>query len=83
MNRIRPGTTMVFTEDDFIAEVEVLEDNSDEEWKKYKLKVLRTIRPSAIYKTIPDGHIFEVSLRKRIAFGGMWNLEELRESRKA
>lgn len=67
---------MIYREDDWKAEVEVLEDNSDDTWDKFKLKVVRTIRKSAIYKPTEDCAVFEVSKMKNVCCGGMWSLSE-------
>lgn len=68
---------MIYREDDWKAKVEVLEDNSDDKWMKYKLKVIKTIRSSRIYKTPKDGHIFEiVHLKDAGWYGGRWHLSE-------
>jgi hypothetical protein len=64
-----------FREDGWVAEVEVLEDTSDTEWERYKLKVIRTLRDSAIVKTPPDGEIFDVCSRKNCGCcSGLWHL---------
>lgn len=68
--------TGVYYEDGWMAEVEILEDNSDEEWKRYKLKVIRTIIESELYNPIEDGTVFEVSRRKGVYYAGMWQLYE-------
>jgi len=67
-----------YREDDWKAEVEVLEDNSDSQWERYKLKVIRTLRESRIYKPTPDGTIFDVERNKKYngAYSGMWSLSE-------
>lgn len=64
----------IYCEDDWKAEVEILEDNSDAEWARYKLKVIKTLRESRMYKPTPDGEIFSVDQKKGIGFPGMWHL---------
>ncbi len=67
---------MIYREDDWKAEVEVLENNSDAGWMRFKLKVIKTLRPSAIYEPTKDGTIFCVEQMAGVCFGGMWTLEE-------
>lgn len=70
----KAGKKMIYREDDWKAEVEVLEDTSDDEWERYKLKVVKTLRESRMYKSTPDGEIFSVEQKKGIGFSGMWHL---------
>ena len=65
---------MIYSEDDWVAEVEVLADTSTPDWKRYELKVIRTIRKSNIYRETPDGHVFKVD--KHISVSGIWSLGE-------
>ncbi len=67
---------MIYRDDDWKAEVEVLEDTSDDEWARYKLKVVKTIRESRMYKTAQDGDVFSVMQRRCGSFSGMWHLSE-------
>lgn len=67
---------MIYREDGWKAEVEVLEDRSDAEWMRYTLKVTRTLRDSPLYDSPPDGDIFWVDWKKGVACGGMWTLSE-------
>lgn len=66
--------TAIYTEDDWKAEVEIVEDNSDSEWARFTLKVVRTINPSRIYSAPKDGAIFSVSC-KRGCEGEIWRLQ--------
>lgn len=66
----------VFSEDGWKAEVEILKDTSDEEWHRYDLKVLRTLRESRIFIAAVDGTVFHVEQLKNGAWCGMWHLEE-------
>jgi hypothetical protein len=54
----------IYKEDDWMALVEILEDLSDDEFDRFKLKVVRTIRPSKIFKPVPNGTEFQVEQRK-------------------
>ena len=65
----------VYYEDDWKAEVEILEDLSDEKILKYKLKVVRTIQESKIFKPTPDGDVF-VAWCKKDYENQIWILKE-------
>lgn len=66
---------IIYTEDDTEYLVEVLEDSSDNEMIKLKLKVLNVIRPSRMYKNPEPGHIFECSsVRKYFGSYLCWNI---------
>ena len=67
---------MIYREDDWVAEVEIVKDMSDTEWRKFELKVIRTIRPSRIYKPIPDGTVFMCCERKDCPGMVGWSLRE-------
>jgi hypothetical protein len=47
-----------YQEDDWIAEVAILADLGTREREAYKLRVLRTIQPSAVYRPVADGTRF-------------------------
>lgn len=49
----------IYTEDDWVAEVKILEDLSDRKYLKYRLKVIKTIRQSKFYKPVRNGHEFQ------------------------
>ena len=66
----------IYREDDWIAEVEIVKDLSDGVWTKFKLKVIRTIQKSRIFKPTPDGTIFECSVRKECPCMGGWSLDD-------
>jgi len=66
----------IYHEDDWIAEVEVVKDLSDKEWIKFELKVIRTIRKSKIFKPVPDGTIFECSVKRKYPNMGGWSLRD-------
>jgi hypothetical protein len=56
-----------------IADVKVLEDNSDEEYLSFKLKVLKDLGG-----TIQEGEIFHISAAQgHYAYAGMWRLYDL------
>ena len=66
----------VYREDDFKAEVEVLKDESDAQWARFTLRVVRTLRASKIYKPTPDGEVFSVDRKKDAHWGGMWTIRD-------
>lgn len=49
----------IYTEDDWIAEVKILEDISDERGLGYKLKVIKSIQQTKFYKPVKDGYEFQ------------------------
>ena len=55
---------MIYHEVDWIAEVEILEDNSDETVTNLKLRVIKTLQESRIFIPTPNGHIFDLIIRK-------------------
>lgn len=67
---------MIYRESDWIADVEIVRDLSDNEWHKLELKVIRTIQPSRIYKPTSDGTIFTCCERKDCLGMAGWFLEE-------
>lgn len=67
---------MIYREDDWVAEVEIVKDSSDDEWKRFELKVIRTIQESRIFKPTPDGTIFECCVKKEYPYMGGWSLRD-------
>jgi len=65
----------IYSEDDWKARVEILEDNSDDKWERYTLKVIETLNVSRIYNPTEGGEEFDVTHKKGCAYGGMWHLE--------
>lgn len=58
----------IYQEEDWIAEVEIAQDNSNNLIEKYELKVIKTIQESRIYKATPDGEMFKVWQDKKSGF---------------
>ena len=56
----------IYTEDDWVAEVRILEDLSDKKYLKYRLKVIRSIQQSKIYKPVKNGHEFQCACIQRM-----------------
>ena len=68
---------MIYREDDWMGEVEIVKDLSNDEWLSYELKVIRTIRESKIFKPTPVGTIFRCDWRKDTCQqAGGWSLRE-------
>jgi len=68
--------TAIYQEEDWKSEVKILEDNSCDEWERYKLEVVKTIKESSFLKPVKDGHVFEVNYRKGL-FNYCYNLRIL------
>lgn len=65
----------VFSEGGWVAEVVIQEDNSNTEWEKYKLEVVRTIHKSTLFVTPPDGYVFSVDASRAHRSMVDWGLE--------
>ena len=64
-----------YTESGWRAEVEILEDNSNADEYRYRLKVVKTFT-DGILGRLPDGHVFTAfSVKKYTAYCG-WTLEK-------
>jgi hypothetical protein len=68
-----------FHEDGMVCEVEVLEDTSDVDWDRYKLRVKRILAQSSIFKSPEIGEEFSVEQSRHGAWGGMWHLTGYRK----
>lgn len=66
----------IYEEDDWISQVEVLKDESDENWDRFTLKVIKTIQESRIYGEVPDGTVFSVDKLKGVYSSALWTLRE-------
>ena len=69
-----PFNGPTFHEDGMICVVDVLEDNSDKQWYRYKLKVKAVIQESSFLKPPKVGEIFSVDQIREGGFNGMWHL---------
>jgi hypothetical protein len=67
---------VTFHEDGMILEVEVLEDTSDADWYRYRLRIIRVIQDNPLLGP-PEavGEEFSVDQYRHGAWGGMWYLE--------
>jgi len=64
----------VYTESGWVAEVEVLEDSSDDTKAKYTLKVIKTLVGGRL-GSLPDGHVFTAFAdRRHMALCG-WQID--------
>lgn len=68
------GKTAVYAEDDWVARVEVVADNSDAEWLRYTLKVLKTLESSKRFIPVEDGTEFAAEHKKDRKYGYAWTL---------
>ena len=67
----------IYREDGAILDVTVLEDTSDNEWKRYKLKINSVLKSSPIVNDPKIGEVFDCCQRKDSGFAfGMWDLEQ-------
>ncbi len=66
----------LYREDGWKAEVEVVKDESTDDWHRFTLKVMRSLEKSLLFRTPPDGTVFSVDQKKNVAFGGMWTLTD-------
>ena len=62
-----------YHEDGSVFEVEVLEDTSDAEWERYKLKITAVLQVSFL---CPGrvGEVYDVEAKRGCCFSGMWHL---------
>lgn len=61
-----------YIEDGLVMGVDVLANNSDDEWERYELRVTEIIRENGIYKPPQIGSAFECPRRKDVF--GIWSL---------
>jgi len=66
------GQKLIYRELGCQAEVEVLENNSDEQQERYNLRVIRVLRRGLL--KIPESSSFEVSAARNFYVG--WTLSE-------
>jgi hypothetical protein len=62
-----------FHEDGMVFDVEVMEDTSDDEWVRLRVKVLKLIRESKMFYSPDVGEVFDVAARREGRQGG-WSL---------
>jgi len=81
MNKYTKGENYIFNEDGIYFEVTLLEDLSDEEWVKYRLKGVKLLANNSSLIKLKDPEMdteFTVSRRKGEYAGyGNWYLQEL------
>jgi len=83
MREFTEGENYVFNEDGMYCEVTLIEDLSDDEWKKFKLKVVKILgNPGGLLGKMKDPEIdteFTVSSLKGGGYAGYgnWYLREL------
>ena len=57
-----------------VNEVEVLENNSNDESLKYRLKVLKVVHESSMVKPSKVGHEFDCDKVRGVSVAGLWHL---------
>ncbi len=67
--------TGIYREDGWVAKVEILEGNSDDEWERYRLKVLETIENYSLFRSPANGTEFTVDKVKDAPAYLCWTLE--------
>ena len=67
------GKSAIYSESGWVAKVEILEDNSDDEWYRYTLKVLKTLE-DGIFTSPSDGHVFIAEADKKYMHYVDWTL---------
>ena len=67
----------IYKEDDWIAEVKIVEDLSDSEYLRYKLEVVENIRQTKIHKPVKVGQQFECC-HLRTWKGTGWSMEAIK-----
>lgn len=63
-----------YHEDGMVCDVTILEDTSDNEWERYKLKVNKVLQSSSIVKDPEVGEEFSVEKARGISCSGLWHL---------
>jgi hypothetical protein len=65
----------LFREDGMRAVVNVLENNSDEKFDRFKLEVVKVEQSSSMFKDPEIGEVFSVEQSNEGVWGGMWSLD--------
>jgi len=73
MEDYEPGQEAYYHEDGDIFQVQVLENNSDDEWLRYYLKILNTEQTTA-KNPPPNGLEFTCEKLRGIVCAGLWRL---------
>jgi hypothetical protein len=67
----------IYHEDDWVARVEILEDQSDSKRERYRLKVLCNLRQTMMYRPVEVGTVFDVDrVRGKGRVPGLWWMEK-------
>ena len=74
-NKREAEKTAVYKESGWVAEVEILANDSDEEHYRYTLRVIKTLVDGYLGH-LHDGHIFTVFAVKKYAANCGWRLSE-------
>jgi len=71
-------TTAIYSEEGWTAKVEILEDNSDNEWQRLKLKVLEVIKENPVLNMPAVDEIFDVR-QKHAYYGVVYEIKRNKE----
>ena len=63
-----------YHEDGIVMDVNILSDNSDNEWERYELEVVGIKQENGIYKSPEIGEKFTCEKKKGVCCGGLWHL---------
>ncbi len=77
LDAVKVGDVMIYSEDDWVARVEVVENTSDTDWWRFKLKVLNTIQESTMYGPQENGTEFVADRRRD--YSGIWRMEKQKD----
>lgn len=66
----------IYEEDGWEAEVDIVEDKSNEEEERYVLRVIRTLADTGICEPLEDGGEFEVFILRGYEAYSCWSLKE-------
>lgn len=66
-----------YHEDDTVLEVEVLEDLSDEKQERFRLRVVKVIKPHSLVKDPEPGTEFVCEKLRGVYAPGLWKLRPL------
>ncbi|MGD8777699.1 MAG: hypothetical protein PVH88_01925 [Ignavibacteria bacterium] len=79
MGEIKEENKMVkeFHEDGLIAVVEILEDNSNDIYEKYKIKFMEIKKESPFFINPDIGEVIDIEKMKGVSCPGLWYLNKI------
>jgi len=66
----------VYSEDGMASVVEVLKDNSDKEWERFSLKIVKVLSQSPTMKDVTEDEEFDVAAKRNFRMYCGWDLNE-------